>query len=93
MQTWECPPVPGLQISAWAGVTNPELEEQGEGVAPHSGRVGELHPWEAPAACMGRPKVTHTYTHTHKLNTSRNDWQWSTSPTSPFVVGGLVFNP
>lgn len=35
----------GGQISARAGVSNPELAGQGEGAAPCLGRTGGLHPW------------------------------------------------
>lgn len=51
-------PVTGLQISAWAGLTNPELERPGEGIAPCSGRVRGLQPWETTSACTGRPKLS-----------------------------------
>ena len=103
--TWERPPVTGLQMSAQAVVTNPELEEPGEGVAPCLGRVGGLHPWEPPAACTGRPKLSpqqgckshvcfptmiQEVSHTHMKAQHRQEWLIAVSePHQSFGIWGF----
>lgn len=104
LYTWECLPVTGLQISAPAVVTNPELEELGGGgAAPHLGRVGGLHPWEPPAACTGRPKLSpqqgcksHVcfptmipggFTHTHTK--AQHQQEWLTAVSEPHQSLGV----
>jgi len=89
-------------------VTDPQLEELEEGATPRSGGVGGLHPWEAPAACTGMPKLSpqqegckgHVYFPTVTREGGRGvhtctkaQHQQSASPTSPFIFGDLVFNP